>query len=62
LGLAVVSEAFFAAVLFMAIATTLIAPPFIKILFAGEEAAREKTDADDAGGIIHETDDWSRIG
>lgn len=62
LSLAVVSEAFFAAVLFMAIATTLIAPPLIKILFADERAAREKIDSDDAGGIVRETDDWSRIG
>ncbi len=34
LGLGVISQPFFAAVLFMAVATTLIAPPFIKILFA----------------------------
>ena len=62
LGLAVISDAFFAAVLFMAIATTLIAPPFIKILFADEEAAKGKIDADNAGGIVPETEDWSRIG
>jgi Kef-type K+ transport system membrane component KefB len=62
LGLAVISDAFFAAALFMAIATTLIAPPFIKILFAGEEAAKGKIDADNAGGIVPETEDWSRIG
>lgn len=62
LGLAVISPQFFAAVLFMAIATTLIAPPFIKILFAGEAAAEGEIGADDAGGIIHETEDWSRIG
>ncbi|HLM61342.1 MAG TPA: cation:proton antiporter [Pyrinomonadaceae bacterium] len=62
LGMAVISDAFFAAVLFMAIATTLIAPPFIKILFAGEEAVKSKVDADNAGGIVPETEDWSRIG
>jgi Kef-type K+ transport system membrane component KefB len=62
LGLAVISDAFFAAVLFMAIATTLIAPPFIKIFFAGEDAAKGKISADDAGGIVSETDEWSRIG
>jgi Kef-type K+ transport system membrane component KefB len=62
LSLAVISDAFFAAVLFMAIATTLIAPPFIKMLFATEDAAHGKIDADDAGGIVHETEDWSRIG
>jgi len=34
LGLAVISEQFFASVVFMAVATTLIAPPLIKYLFA----------------------------
>lgn len=62
LGLGAISDAFFGAVLFMAIATTLVAPPFIKLFFAGEEAAKGKIDANDAGGIVHETDDWSRIG
>ncbi|NOT48768.1 MAG: cation:proton antiporter [Acidobacteria bacterium] len=37
LGLGVISGNFFAAVLFMAVATTLIAPPFIKILFAEDK-------------------------
>lgn len=59
LGLAVITEKFFAAVLFMAIATTLIAPPFIKLLF-GE-------DVDDDGKIDevedrHLSDEYSRIG
>ncbi len=36
LGLAVISNSLFAVVLFMAVATTLIAPPFLKLLFAGE--------------------------
>ena len=36
LGLGVIDPKFFASVLFMAVATTLIAPPFIKILFAGD--------------------------
>lgn len=52
LGLGVISPPFFAAVLFMAIATTLIAPPFIKMAFANEEAAHGKIDDDDAGGIL----------
>jgi len=34
LGLAAISEQFFASVLFMAVATTLIAPPLIKVFFA----------------------------
>ena len=52
LGLGAISPPFFAAVLFMAIATTLIAPPFIKMAFADEEAAHGKIDDDDAGGIL----------
>jgi len=42
LGLAVVSDAFFAAVLFMAIATTLIAPPFIKFYLRPKMPRRGK--------------------
>ena len=52
LGLGVISPPFFAAVLFMAIATTLIAPPFIKWAFADEDAARGTIDEEDAGGIL----------
>lgn len=62
LGLGAISAPFFAAVLFMAIATTLIAPPFIKILFADEDAAHGTVDTEDAGGIVVKEDDWSRIG
>jgi Kef-type K+ transport system membrane component KefB len=36
LGLAVISDALFGVVLFMAVATTLIAPPFLRILFKQE--------------------------
>ena len=59
LGMAVISQQFFASVLFMAVATTLIAPPLIKIFFA------EDTDND---GIIDEleerdvSDEYSRLG
>ncbi|MBA3632578.1 MAG: cation:proton antiporter [Acidobacteria bacterium] len=59
LGLAAISEQFFASVLFMAIATTLIAPPFIKILFEGEKA---KLEAEQAEKDIHLSDIFSRIG
>ncbi len=52
LGLAVMNEKFFGAVLFMAIATTLIAPPIIKWLFKTEQ------DRED----IHMSDVFSRIG
>lgn len=59
LGLGVIGAHFFAAVLFMAVATTLIAPPFIKILFS------EDADNDGIPDNIVETDvsdDYSRIG
>lgn len=39
LGLSVISDALFGVVLFMAVVTTLFAPPFLKMLFAGEEAS-----------------------
>lgn len=59
LGLGVIGQSFFAAVLFMAVATTLIAPPFIKIFFAEDR---------DGDGILDEpleldvSEDFSRIG
>ena len=61
LSLAIISAQFYGVVLFMAVATTLIAPPFIKLLFAGEPAARGKVAEDDAGGILREGD-HCRIG
>jgi Kef-type K+ transport system membrane component KefB len=36
LGLAVISDALFGVVLFMAVATTLVAPPFLRLLFRRE--------------------------
>ncbi|MGB7070792.1 MAG: cation:proton antiporter [Pyrinomonadaceae bacterium] len=59
LGLAVINESFFAAVLFMAVGTTLIAPPFIKLLFA-EDA--DKDGAPDEFPDVDISDDFSRIG
>src|SRR5688572_5532324 len=59
LGLGIISGHFFAAVLFMAVATTLIAPPFIKRLFAKDE------DQDGIPDNIVETDvseEFTRIG
>ena len=59
LGLGVISGHFFASVLFMAVATTLIAPPLIKLLYS------EDRDADGVEDVIVETDvseDFTRIG
>lgn len=39
LSLAVINDSLYGVVLFMAVATTLIALPFLKLLFAGEDAA-----------------------
>lgn len=49
LGLAVVTEALYGVVLFMAVATTLIAPPFLKMLFASELAAGGETPVQETG-------------
>jgi Kef-type K+ transport system membrane component KefB len=59
LGLGVISGHFFASVLFMAVATTLIAPPLIKLFFS------EDRDRDGVEDVIVETDtteDFTRIG
>ena len=59
LGLGVISGHFFASVLFMAVATTVIAPPLIKMLYS------EDRDKDGTEDVIVETDvsaDYTRIG
>jgi Kef-type K+ transport system membrane component KefB len=59
LGLGVISGHFFASVLFMAVATTLIAPPLIKFFYS------EDRDADGKEDVIVETDtseEFTRIG
>lgn len=61
LGLGVITDAFFGSVLFMAIATTLIAPPFIKWAYADDEAMHSTIDTNDAGGILP-GDDLSPLG
>ncbi|HEX8368652.1 MAG TPA: cation:proton antiporter [Pyrinomonadaceae bacterium] len=53
-GTRAIDDNLFGVILFMAVATTLIAPPFIKMLFAGEDAADNKIDTDDAGGSLPE--------
>ena len=59
LGLAVISESFFAAVLFMAVATTLIAPPLIKYFYAEDADKDGRPDQFDKRDI---SDSYSRIG
>jgi Kef-type K+ transport system membrane component KefB len=59
LGLGVISGHFFASVLFMAVATTLIAPPLIKLFYS------EDRDEDGQEDVIVETDtseEFTRIG
>jgi Kef-type K+ transport system membrane component KefB len=59
LGMGAISDKFFAAVLFMAVSTTLIAPPLIKLFYSRDE------DKDGVDDVIVETDvseDYSRIG
>lgn len=59
LGLAAITDKFFGAVLFMAIATTLVAPPFIKLFFGEDKDGDGKIDDFDE---IHISDVFSRIG
>jgi len=54
LALGVINDSLFGVVLFMAVATTLIAPPFLKCLYASEAAAHGDVDDNDAGGIVAE--------
>ena len=56
LSLAVIGAELYGVVLFMAVATTVIAPPFLKLLFSSEVAARGKIGPDDAGGIVTSED------
>ncbi len=61
LGLAVLDDDLYGVVLAMVVATTLIAPPLLKILFASEAAAEGDIDTNDAGGIIAQGD-FCKIG
>jgi Kef-type K+ transport system membrane component KefB len=56
LSLAVIGPELYGVVLFMAVATTLIAPPFLKILYASEPAAQAEIGPADAGGIVPSED------
>ena len=61
LSLAVIGPELYGVVLFMAVATTLIAPPFLKILYASEPAAEAEIGPADAGGIVA-SEDLCKIG
>jgi Kef-type K+ transport system membrane component KefB len=61
LSLAVIGPELYGVVLFMAVATTLIAPPFLKMLYAGEPAAAAEIGPADAGGIVA-SGDFCKIG
>jgi Kef-type K+ transport system membrane component KefB len=61
LSLTVIGAELYGVVLFMAVATTVIAPPFLKWLYASEVAAREEIGPPDAGGIVA-SEDLCKIG
>ena len=52
----VIGAELYGVVLFMAVATTVIVPPFLKLLYASEVAAREEIGPPDAGGIVASAD------
>lgn len=56
LSLAVIGAELYGVVLFMAVVTTVVAPPFLKWLYADEVAAREEIGPPDAGGIVASND------
>ncbi len=56
LSLAVIGPELYGVVLFMAVATTLIAPPFLKMLYSSEPAAQAEIGPADAGGIVASKD------
>lgn len=60
LTLGVITAQLYGVVLFMAVATTLIAPPFLKWLFSTEAAASGEIGPPNAGGIVT-VEDLSRI-
>ena len=55
LSLAVIGPELYGVVLFI-VATTLIAPSFLKLLYAGEPAAEAEIGPADAGGIVTSED------
>lgn len=61
LTLGVIDNMLYGVVIFMAVATTMIAPLFLRPLFATEPAYLGEVDTPDAGGIVA-TDHLSRLG
>jgi Kef-type K+ transport system membrane component KefB len=61
LALGVIGDAYYGVVIFMAVATTIIAPIFLRPLFATEPAYHGEIDTPDAGGIVV-TEELSRLG
>jgi Kef-type K+ transport system membrane component KefB len=59
LGMAVISREFFAAVLFMAVATTLIAPPLIKWSFSDDKGSGK---SEEQNPDMEANSDFARIG
>src|SRR5918994_385681 len=61
LTMAVIDAELYGVVLFMSVATTVIAPPFLKLLYANEVAAQQEIGPPDAGGIVA-SEDLCKIG
>jgi Kef-type K+ transport system membrane component KefB len=61
LSMGVISGALYGVVIFMAVATTLIAPLLLRPIFAGEPAFYGEIDTPDAGGIVA-VEELSRLG
>ncbi len=61
LSLSVIGSELYGVVLFMAVATTILAPPFLQLVYASEPAAKGKIGPDTAGGIVAE-EDMVRLG
>lgn len=61
LSMGVISPSLYGVVIFMAVATTMIAPLFLRPLFADEPAYRGEIAAPDAGGIVA-VEELSRLG
>lgn len=61
LSLTVIGPELYGVVLFMAVATTLIAPPFLKLLYSSEVVARKEIGPPNAGGIVA-SEDLCKIG